>query len=72
MRLGYGEKAKDKVTGFEGIVTGYIDHYGMRPGQYILESLMKEGYTFTHTVDENRIIPANDVKTSNKVFMCEG
>lgn len=75
----YGDKAKDKITGFEGIVTGRIDHYGMRPDQYILESLTKEGYSYAQTVDVNRLIPANsnDVMLApngcklNKVHLCD-
>lgn len=79
----YGDRARDKITGFEGIVTGRISHYGMRPDQYILESLMSEGYTYTQTVDVNRLIPANENKVAlvpngcldgckvNKVHLCE-
>lgn len=72
MRLNYGDKAKDKITGYEGTVTGYIDYYGMRPGKYILESMMKEGYAYSQTVDENRIVPANKEMKVNKVHLCEG
>lgn len=69
----YGDKAKDKITGFEGIVTGRIDYYGMRPDQYILESMTKEGYSYTQTVDVNRLIPANhECCKVNKVHLCEG
>ena len=81
MRLNYGDKAKDKITGFEGTVTAYIDRYGMRPGQYILESILKDGYTYSQTVDENRIIPVNEpvlvnnvntVPKATRVHLCEG
>jgi len=73
MRLNYGDKAKDKITGFEGVVTAHISYYGMRPDQYILESMTKEGYTYRQSVDENRLIPANkEIPKATRVHLCEG
>ena len=73
MRLNYGDKAKDKITGFEGVVTAHIGYYGMRPDQYILESMTKEGYTYRQSVDENRLIPANkEIPKATRVHLCEG
>lgn len=82
--LNYGDKAKDKITGFEGVVTAHISYYGMRPDQYILESMTKEGYTYRQSVDENRLIPANkgvalvnnvngaEMPKATRVHLCEG
>ena len=73
MRFNYGDKAKDKITGFEGVVTAHISYYGMRPDQYILESMTKEGYTYRQSVDENRLIPANkEIPKATRVHLCEG
>ena len=73
MRLNYGDKAKDKITGFEGVVTAHISYYGMRPDQYILESMTKEGYTYRQSVDENRLTPANkEIPKATRVHLCEG
>lgn len=73
MRFSYGEKARDKITGYEGVVTGVIHHFGMRPDSYILESVMKEGYVHSHTVDENRLVPVDKVCTckATRVHLCE-
>ena len=74
MRLNYGDKAKDKITGFEGVVTAHISYFGMRPDQYILESMTKEGYTYSQSVDENRLIPANkaaEIPKATRVHLCD-
>lgn len=80
MRFNYGDKARDRITGYEGVVTGYISRYGMRPDQYILESMMKEGYAYSQTVDDNRLVPLRDEAKPagtceckvNKVHLCDG
>lgn len=57
MRYTFGDKAKDKITGFEGIVTGFTrfitgcDQYCLTP-----QGVDKEGKTVeSKWFDENRI-----------------
>ena len=52
----YGYKVKDKVTGFTGIVTGYVDYYRKRTNQMLVESIDKTGRPVEHWVDVNRIV----------------
>lgn len=74
--LNYGDKAKDRITGYEGVVTAHISYFGMRPDQYILESMTKEGYAYSQSVDENRLIPANkcacEPLKATRVHLCDG
>lgn len=69
MRFNYGDKARDKITGYEGKVTGCIHYYGMRPDSYILESEFKEGCACSRTVDENRLMPVKECTC--KVHLCD-
>lgn len=72
VRFNYGDKVYDKITGYQGVVTGFIHRYGMRPDQYILESMMKEGYAYSQTVDDNRLVPVKECECKvNRVHLCE-
>lgn len=70
----YGDKAKDRITGYEGTVTAKISYFGMRPDQYILESMTKEGYSYSQSVDENRLVSVNKcdcVTKATRVHLCD-
>lgn len=53
--IGYGQQVHDKVTGFCGKVTGYVDYYGIRPKQYLVESIDTTGRPIEQWVEENRL-----------------
>ena len=63
-----GKMGKDKITGFEGIITGYCQYiYGC--GQYLLTPVIKEGNDKkeSHWLDEGRIEEIGDGITAKEV-----
>ena len=52
----YGERVRDVVTGYSGVVTGRAEFYGRKPCQYVVEAL-RDGYPFENWIDENRLEP---------------
>jgi hypothetical protein len=68
MEIKFGNMAKDKVTGFEGIVTGQcIYMYGCN--QFLLTPLVKEDNTKQegYWVDEGRVIVIGEGVEPNEV-----
>lgn len=62
-RFNYGDVVRDKVTGFQGKVTGIVDYFGYRPKQYRVETL-NAGLPITLTIDENRAEAVRNCKCS--------
>jgi hypothetical protein len=51
----HGLKVRDKITGLEGIVTGYCD-YITGCNQYLVQPPVKDGdYKDSHWIDEGRL-----------------
>lgn len=56
MKLKLGQEAKDKVTGFQGILTGYC-HYITGCDQYLIQPKCEKNTTFPEAqwIDEGKI-----------------
>lgn len=55
IRLEYGQKVEDVITGYVGRVTAYCDYYGKETGQYLVEDAGHEVW-----VSENRLQPLRE------------
>lgn len=51
----YGTQVIDKITSTIGVVTGFINHYGHAPNQYIIEGSDLKNRPFKMRADADRL-----------------